>query len=68
MTNFTEEVERRIRDFNDEGHAYEFSLSYGVAFWDGDGDADGFLKEMDDRMYQMKAAHHDEIPDGTAAR
>ena len=68
LTNFTEEVERRIRDFNDEGHAYEFSLSYGVAFWDGKGDADGFLKEMDDRMYQMKAAHHDEIPDGTAAR
>ena len=67
LNGFMEEVHQRIDAFNGEGHAYAFSLSYGVAFFNG-GDADAFLKEMDDKMYQMKATHHDEIPDGTAAR
>jgi len=61
LNGFMEEVHQRIDAFNGEGHAYAFSLSYGVAFFNG-GDADAFLKEMDDKMYQMKATHHDDVP------
>ena len=56
---FIESVQEKVAAFNDECHAYRFSISYGVAFFDG-GSVDDFLKQMDSRMYQMKEAHHRE--------
>ena len=60
LTDFIEKVHRRLALFNIKDYPYKFSLSYGCAYFDG-GDIDLFLKEMDERMYQMKETHHDEV-------
>lgn len=60
LDGFISEVKKRIAAFNAEAHPYRFSLSYGAAYFVC-GNADTFLKQMDERMYQMKISHHDEI-------
>ena len=50
-------MNRRLADYNRGENPYPLSLSYGVSFFQR-GDMDAFLKEMDGRMYQMKAKHH----------
>lgn len=54
---YLDEVNRRLADYNRGENPYPLSLSYGVSFFQR-GDMDAFLKEMDGRMYQMKAKHH----------
>lgn len=54
---YMEEVDRRLKAYNDEGHPYRLALSYGTRFWTG-GSVDDFMKELDDKMYEMKAVHH----------
>ena len=56
LTAYMEEVNRRL-EARDGAHPYRIRLSYGVAVFDS-GDEDAFLKQMDERMYEMKAAHH----------
>ena len=60
LDGFIAEVNKRIAEFNAQAHPYRFSLSYGTAYFVC-GSADTFLKQMDERMYQMKSSHHDEI-------
>ena len=57
LSAYLDEVNRRVADHNRGAGPYPLSLSYGVSFF-RDGDVDSFLKEMDGRMYRMKAAHH----------
>ena len=56
------EVEKLLEEFNREDRLYKLSLSYGVSFFDS-GNVDAFMKEMDHRMYEMKAEHH-KLADG----
>lgn len=57
LSAYLDEVNRRLADYNRGENPYPLSLSYGVSFFQR-GDMDAFLKEMDGRMYQMKAKHH----------
>lgn len=52
-----DEIDRRLEAYNSENHACRLSLSWGASYLDSD-DIDAFMKEMDDRMYEMKARHH----------
>ena len=54
---YMHEVNRRLAEYNREAHLYPIALSYGTSFFDS-GDLDSFMKDMDTRMYEMKAAHH----------
>ena len=54
---YVDEVNRRLAEYNSQDPPHQLSLSYGVSFYDGGG-IDSFLKEMDTRMYEMKAEHH----------
>lgn len=54
---YMREVERLLAEYNREEHPYPISISYGMSFFDS-GDMDSFMKEMDERLYEMKAAHH----------
>ncbi len=59
LDDYMKEVIGRIEEFNAAAHAYELSISYGISFF-SEGNADTFMKEMDERMYQMKEIHHRE--------
>jgi diguanylate cyclase (GGDEF)-like protein len=54
---YMEEVNRRLEEYNHADHPYELALSYGMSFFDT-GNVDTFMKEMDDRMYDLKVRHH----------
>lgn len=54
---YMEEVNRRLEEYNHADHPYERALSYGMSFFDT-GNVDTFMKEMDDRMYDLKVRHH----------
>ena len=53
---YMEEVNRRLETALD-GAPCPVRLSYGVSVFDS-GDVDAFMKGLDERMYQMKTAHH----------
>jgi len=61
MDEYIAAMERNLAEFNagrgeDE---YKLSFSYGVStFEPGKGDKDTFMKDLDDRMYEMKKEHH----------
>lgn len=57
LTPFINAMEDNLEAFNRAGHLYELSLSYGTSFFES-GSIDDFIKEMDDKMYEMKAQHH----------
>lgn len=59
---FLRRLNANLEEFNKGDRLYELSLSYGTSFFDG-GDLDTFTKEMDTRMYEMKAEHHKQNPD-----
>ena len=50
-------VESAVKEYSQSGPLYPLSLSYGMSFFET-GDIDDFMKEMDSRMYEMKALHH----------
>lgn len=54
---YMREVEMRLEEYNNENPAYQLRLSYGIAYFEA-GSVDAFMKEMDQRMYEMKASHH----------
>ena len=45
---------------NRSDHPYQLEISYGTSFFSA-GNLDAFVKEMDDRMYEMKKAHHERV-------
>lgn len=57
MSSYLNEVNRLVEAHNKENDQYPLSLSYGVSFFSS-GDVDSFMREMDERMYEMKALHH----------
>ncbi|MBP5289558.1 MAG: GGDEF domain-containing protein [Clostridia bacterium] len=58
MEEYMNRVNEEIRDFNEEpGRPYPLSISYGISSFDS-GNVDTFMREMDDRMYDMKEEHH----------
>lgn len=61
MDEYIAAMERNLAKFN-EGRGddeYKLSFSYGVStFEPGKGDMDTFMKDLDDRMYEMKKQHH----------
>ena len=57
LDGFIESVNGYISDFNKEDHPYKLSISYGISFF-SEGSIDSFVKEMDERMYEMKEKHH----------
>ena len=59
MTSYMNRVEEELDRFNSGDRPYRIGLSYGMAIYDS-GDMDSFMKEMDSRMYEMKAEHHRE--------
>lgn len=54
---YMDEVNRQLGNLNCGGHPYPIRLSYGISAVEN-GDIDQFMKEMDNRMYAMKAEHH----------
>ena len=54
---YMEEVTRRLDEYNRGDRPYPLSLSYGASFFQA-GDIDAFMREMDEKMYRMKAEHH----------
>ena len=58
MWNYVEDVNRMLKIFNSSGHPYKLAVSYGITRFES-GDVDSFMREMDSRMYAMKAAHHE---------
>ncbi len=58
LSAYLDEVERGLAEHNRGARQYPLRLSYGVSYFEK-GDIDSFLKEMDGRMYEMKARHHE---------
>lgn len=54
---YMEEVQKRLNQYKRTNSPYPISLSYGASFYDH-GDIDIFMKQMDDKMYEMKLEHH----------
>lgn len=54
LDRYMKKVKTLVDEFNAGDHVYKLSISYGISFFD-DSNVDTFLKEMDDRMYEMKA-------------
>ena len=54
---YLDEVRRRLEAAHGDACPYRIRLSHGIAVYDG-GDADAFMKKMDERMYEMKSDHH----------
>ncbi len=57
LDGYLREVERLLAEVNAQERPYRLAVSYGVSFYES-GDADGFLKVMDDKLYEMKTVHH----------
>ena len=59
LSAYLDRVNRGLAAYNRGGNGCPLSLSYGVSFFaDHGGSIDSFMKEMDNRMYEMKAKHH----------
>lgn len=56
LRGYMAEAERLLEECGRE-HPYRLALSYGMSFYRG-GTADDLMKDMDDKMYGMKTAHH----------
>lgn len=54
---YLQHVRKGLDEFNAQHHPYRLSLSYGVSVLDGQS-VDAFMGEMDKKMYEMKAQHH----------
>ncbi len=57
---YMESVERKLEAFTHEGHPFHLGISYGMSYCTS-GSVDAFMKEMDDKMYEMKALHHQQM-------
>ncbi len=59
LADYLREVDRMVEAHNREERPYLLSLSAGTGFY-ASGSMEDFLKQMDERMYEMKAEHHGE--------
>ena len=57
LVDYMDEVGKNVEKYNRGDHPYQLELSWGMSQF-GTGGIDAFMKEMDDRMYEMKAEHH----------
>ena len=57
LSAYFKELGNNIEVFNGGEHPYKISLSYGHSTFDH-GNIDSFMRELDSRMYEMKALHH----------
>lgn len=56
---YMDRVNRAVGAYNSTDRPYRLSLSYGISFFTAENiSIDTFMKEMDARMYKMKAIHH----------
>ena len=69
MRDYISRVQDSLDAYNRADHPYPLSLSFGASYYDAEssGNIDAFMKEMDDRMYEMKAGHHGRNAGGEAA-
>ena len=51
------EDKRLVDEHNSRAPLYRIELSYGLSFF-RNVSIDAFMKDMDDKMYEMKARHH----------
>ena len=61
LSGYIEKMERNLEKFNAgrSDDEYRLGMSYGIStFHPGEDSIDTFMKELDDRMYEMKAEHH----------
>jgi diguanylate cyclase (GGDEF)-like protein len=57
LVTYMEAVERKLVAHNRMDPTHTLAISYGMSFLQS-GDIDDFMREMDDRMYEMKEEHH----------
>ena len=57
LEEYMDQVARKVEEYNRGDRPYQLSLFYGMSFF-RTGELDHFMKEMDGRMYEMKAMHH----------
>ena len=57
LAEYLSNVTAKLDEFNCSDQPYQLAISYGTSFYDA-ADIDSFIKEMDDRMYEMKEMHH----------
>ena len=57
LSAYFKELGNNLEVFNDGDHPYKISLSYGHSTFE-QGSIDSFMRELDSRMYEMKALHH----------
>lgn len=64
LSGYIAKMEQNLEKFNAgrAGDEYRLGISYGIStFHPGEDSVDTFMKELDDRMYEMKAEHHKDI-------
>ena len=59
LSAYIKEVNNQLDIFNSSGNKYRLGMSYGISHFDH-GSVDSFMRDLDNRMYEMKAAHHGE--------
>ena len=57
LVSYMENAEKILAAHNQEDPDHNLEISYGMSFFES-GNIDHFMKEMDDRMYEMKEEHH----------
>ena len=57
---YMEKVEKNLEELNSKNDLpYELKISYGSSYFEPDkSDVDTFMKQMDEKMYEMKKIHH----------
>lgn len=54
---YMKEAERLLAEYNRSNPPYQLSISYGFGYYVS-GSIDSFMKEMEEKMYEMKIGHH----------
>ena len=57
---YIKEVNNQLEIFNKGNDPYKLGISYGISRFNH-GSIDSFMKELDTKMYEMKANHHESI-------
>lgn len=60
LEEYIQRVEKNLEEFNSKNELpYRLEISYGSSYFEPDkSDVDSFMKQMDDKMYEMKSQHH----------
>ena len=57
---YINEVNNQLEIFNKGNDPYKLGISYGISRFNH-GSIDSFMRELDTKMYEMKASHHESI-------